>query len=234
MLIKIVMFEDLKDHADNIVCILNSWAKQNGHELQIRHYDNPMGTDENTLNQFDCILSDVKMPGQDGISFARDVRKINPSIPIIFISDYVEYGLSGYEVSALRFLNKNDPHFDRKLYECMDTAISIIECTPQKGYTIVNRGEHINLMFRDIMYIEARDHVLTFHTQDCNITERNSITALTEVLPDQFCQCTRSHIVNVQHIVRFSLDSIKLRCGDILPLTKTYSADLMKKYAKCH
>lgn len=103
MLIKIVMFEDLKDHADNIVCILNSWAKQNGHELQIRHYDNPMGTDENTLNQFDCILSDVKMPGQDGISFARDVRKINPSIPIIFISDYVEYGLSGYEVSALRF-----------------------------------------------------------------------------------------------------------------------------------
>ena len=234
MLIRILMLEDKKDHADRIRERLSAWSAASGHEVQIKSLDTPMGLDESEIENFDCIISDVKMPGTDGISFARDIRKRALSIPIIFISDYVEYGLSGYEVSALRFLNKNDTHFTEKLYECMDFTVGAVESNTCKGYTAVSGGEHISLMFRDIMYIEARDHMLTFYTSELKITERKTLSTLISELPGQFCQCSRSHIVNVQHVVRFSADTVILRSGDKIPLTKTFAAGLMKAYAKYH
>ena len=35
---------------------------------------------------FDCIISDIMMPGVDGFEFARNVRELNSDIPILFMT----------------------------------------------------------------------------------------------------------------------------------------------------
>lgn len=35
---------------------------------------------------FDCIISDIMMPGVDGFEFARTVRQLNQEIPILFMT----------------------------------------------------------------------------------------------------------------------------------------------------
>ena len=35
---------------------------------------------------FDCIISDIMMPGVDGVEFARTVRQLNQEIPILFMT----------------------------------------------------------------------------------------------------------------------------------------------------
>ncbi len=35
---------------------------------------------------FDIIISDIMMPGTDGFEFAKNVRKINDSVPILFVT----------------------------------------------------------------------------------------------------------------------------------------------------
>ena len=37
-------------------------------------------------NVFDIIISDIMMPGTDGFRFAESVRKINESVPILFVT----------------------------------------------------------------------------------------------------------------------------------------------------
>jgi len=40
--------------------------------------------------EFDLIVSDVVMPGMDGPAMAREIRKVKPALPVLFMSGYAE------------------------------------------------------------------------------------------------------------------------------------------------
>ncbi len=232
MIIHIALFEDMQQHSDMIANSLNKWAYANGREFKIKNYNSPMGFNEDDANKFDCIFLDVKLPDQDGISFAHEIRKVNLNVPIIFISNYIEYSLLGYEVNALRFLNKSSTDFDDKINECMSYAVSIIESGINKGYTISSNKEYISVAYREILYITIRDHILTFCTQNGSYSERNSLKSILSKLPAQFIQCSRSNIVNIWHIARIYPDMIKMRNGDEIPLTGKFTTSVLKAYSQ--
>ena len=56
----------------------------------------------------DVIVSDICMPGMDGISFVRAIRESNPDIPVIFLtgSPSLETARDAIEVGAFRYLVK--------------------------------------------------------------------------------------------------------------------------------
>jgi FixJ family two-component response regulator len=37
---------------------------------------------------FDCVVSDVRMPGMDGLELQRRLRELDSSLPIIFVTSY--------------------------------------------------------------------------------------------------------------------------------------------------
>ncbi|ABJ62062.1 MAG: response regulator transcription factor [Leuconostoc mesenteroides] len=65
--------------------ILSIYLSNHGHQVQ-----SALGAQEaydKMYNQlFDMILSDVMMPNIDGFEFTETVRKINPNIPILFVT----------------------------------------------------------------------------------------------------------------------------------------------------
>jgi DNA-binding NtrC family response regulator len=57
---------------------------------------------------FDLLLVDVKMPVHDGLFLMREVRKINPDIPIVVMSGYPtpETIADAYKLGASQFIPK--------------------------------------------------------------------------------------------------------------------------------
>ena len=57
--------------------------------------------------EFDLIVSDVVMPAMDGPSMAREIRKLRPGLPVLFMSGYAEEQLrKEIDIAQVHFLPK--------------------------------------------------------------------------------------------------------------------------------
>lgn len=58
--------------------------------------------------RFDLVLSDISMPGMDGISLLRAIRETDLDVPVIFVTagPSVETAMKAIEYGALRYLTK--------------------------------------------------------------------------------------------------------------------------------
>ncbi|MCR4823447.1 MAG: response regulator transcription factor [Treponema sp.] len=78
---KILVVEDDQD-LNRTMC---SFLRQNGYEAEgCLLANDAYNAMYNKI--FDLIISDIMMSGIDGFEFAKTVRKVNPSIPIIFVT----------------------------------------------------------------------------------------------------------------------------------------------------
>jgi FixJ family two-component response regulator len=75
------------------------------------------------LGGADCLVTDLRMPGMDGLQLARSIREIRPKLPVIFISAHFEEGTRriALEEGALGFLYK--PFVTAELLELIRSAL---------------------------------------------------------------------------------------------------------------
>ena len=77
-MVKILVVEDDRNFNDLIATIL----RQNGYTVQGAE-NPPAAYDLLQSEQFDLVLSDIMMPQVDGYQFAQELRRTDPSIPIL-------------------------------------------------------------------------------------------------------------------------------------------------------
>lgn len=77
--------------------------------------DSPEGALQLVTGQaYDAIISDIRMPGMDGVALTMKIREVQPATPVILITGHGENGLRGQAsaAGAYAFLNKPiDPVF---------------------------------------------------------------------------------------------------------------------------
>ncbi len=71
-------------------------------------------------NQIDVIITDIRMQKMDGLALSREVRKINPTIPIIITTAYsdAEYLLKSLEIGINQYIVK--PIYIDKIIESLN------------------------------------------------------------------------------------------------------------------
>ena len=59
-------------------------------------------------NSFDCVLTDVKMPGMNGVEFYREIHRNRPGLPVVLMTAYAADDLLriGLHEGAIGVLNK--------------------------------------------------------------------------------------------------------------------------------
>ncbi len=77
----------LLDDEESLLKWLSYILQENGYDVYAT------SEPRNALNQlklekFDCVISDIRMPGMDGFHFLKNVRSIYPHLPVIFITAY--------------------------------------------------------------------------------------------------------------------------------------------------
>jgi DNA-binding response OmpR family regulator len=71
-------------------------------------YDGKSGLQMALSNEYDLLLIDWMLPGLSGIEIVREIRKVNPAIPVIFLTarDTVDDTIFGLESGANDYIKK--------------------------------------------------------------------------------------------------------------------------------
>ena len=168
--------------------------------------------------RFDLLLLDIQMSGQSGIELARDIRRKDESLTILFITGLSDYINEGYEVSALHYLIK--PIKEEKLFACLDKACKKI-IAEQPTHLIAYNGEYLRLYQKDIFYVEAFAHTVAIQTQEAVYEIRKNIGQMENELDARmFVRTHRSYLVGLKHIGKIGKTELTLDTGQALPVSR--------------
>ncbi len=100
---RILLVED----EDTVRAVAERALTRQGYEVTVAA-DGEEGLDHvRAAGQFDLVVSDVVMPSMDGPAMAREIRKVHPALPIIFMSGYAEEQLRReIDIPNMHFLAK--------------------------------------------------------------------------------------------------------------------------------
>lgn len=159
----------------------------------------------------------------DGIRTGRELRRRGENGLIVYITGFIDYVQTGYEVKAFRYLLKSQ--ISEKLPQVL--ADIRLELSASE-YAFQTGGEILRVDKRGILYLESSGRILRLVTSGDEYRFYDTLDHAEKELGDGFLRCHRSFLVNKQLIRKCSGRQIILP-GDIaVPISRSY-ADKVKK-----
>lgn len=176
---------------------------------------------------FQILLLDVMLNEMDGITLAKELRKMRNKAAIVFISANREMALSGYEVSAARYLGK--PLEEKKLKE------ALLYCSrnqqEKRELLIPTAKGKCRISVTEIQYAEAFERGTKVTLQSETIECRLKFSEMEAMLPKPtFLLCHRAYIVNLSCVKYIRNYEFELKNGQIIPIGKGRYSEIQKKF----
>ena len=215
---KIAICDDLESDRDYLKDLLNKWAINNSHLLNIDTFSSAESFlfHYEETKDYDILLLDIEMGLMDGVSMAKKIRQDNDAVQIIFITGYSDYIAEGYEVNALHYLIK--PVKEEKLFSVLERAIEKVN----KNDVVLNM-DSANGMVRvpiyQIRFAEVFGNYVTIHAYD-DVVVKMTLNELEKILDERFYRVGRSVIVNLNEVSRVTKTEIKLLDGTSIHLPR--------------
>lgn len=143
-------------------------------------YLNPLeALKDNKDKLVDIAFLDIEMPGMNGIQLAKELKKVNPLINIIFVTAYNNYALDAYKIHASGYLSK--PVSASKIKEEIDALRYPVELQGQKklqikcfgNFEAFHNGEPIRFSYKKSKELFA--YLVDREGSAININELNAV-----------------------------------------------------------
>ena len=215
---KIAICDDADADRRYVSDMVKSWAAHDGHTV---HTDT-FSSAESFLfhyaeeSDYDILLLDIEMGAMDGVTMAKQLRKENDTVQIIFITGYSDYISEGYEVAALHYLVK--PVKKEKLFSVLDRAAEKL-MRNEKVLNFEVGGEMVRVPIYQVRYAEVFGNYVTVHAAS-DIHIKMTLGEIEKQLDDRFYRVGRSAVVNLTQISRVTRTEIVLADGTAIPLPR--------------
>lgn len=166
------------------------------------------------------------MPVMDGMTAAERLRKVDPAVPLVFITNMSNYAVKGYSVDALDFVVKPVAYYN---FSAMLTrAIRVANANLDELILKTPKGS-VKVPLDQISYIEAMGHQVVYHTDMGEIRIWETLKQQEERLPKQrFARCSNFCIVNLKHISGICGSTVKVGETEIA-ITRTQKKRFMEQ-----
>lgn len=217
-MIKVAIVEDDRDERARIRECLSYYAETEGLSFDIAEFSTGNTFIGNYRPQYDIVFMDIEMPGMNGMEAAKAMRRMDPSVVLIFVTNMAQYAVSGYSVEALDFVVKpiNKYSFAMKLQR----AVARIRKNTDEYILVKTAKEAYKVPVSSITYLEVSGHYVTYHTIQDEYTEYTTLKeAYGKINKTHFVFCNRSCLVNLYYVTYVDPDNVTVG-GDKLQLSR--------------
>ena len=168
---------------------------------------------------YDVLFLDILMKGDNGIDVAREIRKQDENVKIIFLTSSSDYAVQSYTVGA--FFYQLKPMKKEEFTELMEKVFA--EWLKEKSeYFIVkckNGFHRIDVEQLEYCEVVNRSLVLYLHN-GCELKSSIKIQELEDTLSRFGCfiRPHRSYLINMKFIESISVKCIDMTCKAKIPI----------------
>ncbi len=181
---------------------------------------------------YDVVFLDIQMAGMNGMQAAREIRKRDDNVLIVFVTNMAQYALESYDVHAYDFILK--PLTYGNFYMKFRRVLKELEHKQTDAFcTLATRFEKRQVRISDIVYVEISSHDLVFHMADeSRIHILGTLNEWEQKLsPYHFARCNACFLVNMRYITALNGDSL-VAGGHELRISRTKKQAFLSEFAK--
>lgn len=163
-MIHIAIVEDEEKYRKQLREYIEQYCEKSGKQIQTSFFQDGEDIIENYTADFDLIFMDIQMRFMDGMTAAREIRKLDKKVILMFITSIATYAIEGYEVDALDYILKPLSYnmFEQKL----NRALLRVDGQEEHYFLIQTSEETLRIKVTEIHYIESHSHIMAYHLPD--------------------------------------------------------------------
>lgn len=148
--------------------------------------------------QYDLIFMDIFMDGLSGIEVITQVRKVDPEVPVAFITSSPDFARESYRLDALKYIEK--PVAAKIVIEALQLA-QLKQQTVER-LIIRSAGGAVSYPALQILYMEQKGrNLMIFLSGGQQVTVTKKLDEVADQLSDKyFFRCHKSYLVNLAFV----------------------------------
>lgn len=229
----IAVCDDNPDELSRISSLLEDYCRECDRSVTYEAFLSAMELMETMRSrQFDLLLLDILMPGITGMDAAKEIRRSDSEIPIIFLTSSREFAVESYRVDARDYIMK--PACKDEIFPSISKQLA--RFTQEASYLTLKTGNSIvKLPLSHIVYVEVINRSVQFILANGEVREAYGYLADYEstLLSDShFYKPHRSYVVNLRQVTGLTKNGFATIMGKTVPVARDAYSNAKAAYMK--
>ncbi len=199
-MLNVAIVDDEQDAVETLKNYVERYCGGHGIDCNAICFNSPVKFLARYKSDYDIVFLDIDMPDLNGMDAARNLRKIDGGVALIFVTNMAQYAIRGYEVDADDFIVKPIKYGNLEIK--LDRVLKKHGKKDVPRVAVYDDGAARYIAVEEIRYVEVIKHSIIYHTVYGEYEKRGALKAEYALFTENgFAQCNKSCLVNLRFVL---------------------------------
>lgn len=222
-MLRIAVCDDIPVFVDKLAEYIEMWAGEQHLNVQIKRFTSGEEVlfEQEDMGDLAAVFMDIELGGMDGMETAIKIRKKNPLVSIVFVTQYEQYLRQVVRIYPCQYIDK--PVSRREIDEAMD-RIAMEQKFFYETFPLKYNRMTANISLGEVLYfVSDKRRVEVLLENGKKYVFYQKLSEVEEVLEEykhRFCRIHQSYLINGSLVKEYHPGHVVMYNGDILPISR--------------